>query len=289
MVDVTSNATVYPSTNDIAVTEKKGRYLTEQSHKDYVEQWMGNHIVSGFLLPATDPDLTITVPLGVGVINGRRVDINATTDVLLTASSTNHIWLQLSFDGNGDVDGVDMVFNTTGAVVANAVKIGEAVTDATTVTSTYDSRIFHHVNRVSQQFFVTSGFLNQSVNNTTTFTRGPIMRVFVPYQAKFVRIRANLQSLSFGMEARLRADDDDATTKTGNTVNVSPGSQAADFHVDVTNLKRFAGEFLELSFEIRQTTAGGDPSRIDDDGVLTGLTDISPVKFFATNDTGKRD
>lgn len=143
MVDVTANATVYPSANDVAEIAKQGRFGTEQKHTDLIRKYVENHVVSGFALPASDPDLTITVPSGEAVIDGRLVTISATTDVLLTASSTNHIFLQLSFDGNGDVDGVDMIFNITGATAPNAVKIGRAITSGTAVTSTVDERNFN--------------------------------------------------------------------------------------------------------------------------------------------------
>lgn len=136
MTDITANSTVYPSSNDIAEVAKEGRFATEQSHTDYVEKWMQNHIVSGFLLPATDPDLTISIPSGTAILDGARVVVSAATALLLTAASTNHIFIQLSVDGGGDVDGVDIIANTTGAVPVRSAKIGRAITDGTTVTST---------------------------------------------------------------------------------------------------------------------------------------------------------
>ena len=140
MTDITANATVYPSANDIAEIEKEGRFATEQSHTDFVQKWMKNHIVSGFVLPASDPDLTITIPLGTAIVDGHRVVISAGTDILLAANDTNFIFLQISFDINNRIDSVDIISNTTGAPPVSSVKIGEAVTDATTVTGTTDTR-----------------------------------------------------------------------------------------------------------------------------------------------------
>lgn len=140
MVDITANSTVYPSANDIAETEKEGRYATEQSHTELMELWLANHIVSGFLLPASDPDLTITIPAGTCVIDGRRVVVSSTTDITLTDAATNHIWVQLSFDGDGNVDGVDIVANTSGTPPANSIKIGEAVAAGAAITGTTDLR-----------------------------------------------------------------------------------------------------------------------------------------------------
>lgn len=140
MVDITADSTVYPSANDIAETEKEGRYATEQSHTELLQLWVENHVVSGFTVPSSDPDLTLQVGAGECVIDGRRVVVSAATDMTLTDAATNHIWVQLSFDGDGNVDGVDMVFNTTGTPVANAVKIAEAVAAAGAITGTKDFR-----------------------------------------------------------------------------------------------------------------------------------------------------
>ena len=140
MTDVTANATVYPSANDLSEVEDEGLFATEQRHTSYIENLMQNHVVSGFVLPASDPDLTITIPAGTAVIDGRRVIISTTTDLLLTDAATNHIFMQLSFDGDGDVDGVDIVANTSGTPPASSVKIGEAVAAAGAITGTTDTR-----------------------------------------------------------------------------------------------------------------------------------------------------
>lgn len=133
--------TVYPSQNDIAVVTDEGRVGQEITHKEYAETWVGNHILSGFTLPATTSGtLAIDVATGEAVIDGRRVQMGSIESPVMAASQTNHIFLQLTFDGNSLVDGVQIVSNTTGVPPSNSVKIGEAVTDATEVTSTTDTR-----------------------------------------------------------------------------------------------------------------------------------------------------
>lgn len=136
MVDITANATVYPSTNDIAEVVDEGRVGSEKTHTEYAQLWMQSHIVSGFQLPATDPDLTITIPSGEAVIEGQRIQISQTTDITLADDTTNHIYLQTLLDGQGDVEFVSIVSNTTGVDPVNSVKIGQAITVAGAITST---------------------------------------------------------------------------------------------------------------------------------------------------------
>ena len=139
---VTTDSTVYPSENQIETTQFEGSRGQEKTHGVYVnEGWSGNHVDSGFTLPATDPDLDIPVAAGIAFINGRRVETDSSNDLTMAPSTTNHIFLQLLFDGSSNTLTVQLVANTTGTPPANSVKIGRAVTDATTVTSTIDERL----------------------------------------------------------------------------------------------------------------------------------------------------
>lgn len=137
--------TVYPSENDVAVVADDGRVGQEITHKEYAQTWVADYFVSGFTLPAsTSGTLNIDVATGEAVLGGQRIQMGSIETILLVANNTNHIFLQLTFDGNSKVDGVQIVSNTTGAVPSDSVKIGEAVTDATEVTSTTDLRPLGH-------------------------------------------------------------------------------------------------------------------------------------------------
>ncbi len=284
--------TVYPSANDVAVVTDEGRVGQEITHKEYAQTWVGGHFISGFTLPATTSGtLVIDVATGEAIIGGQRVQMGSIEQPTMAANQTNHIYLRLTFDGNSLVDGVQVISNTTGVQPSDSVKIGEAVTDATEVTSTFDSRIFHSDVTVSQQFGITRGFINQSSTTDALFVRGPIMRVFIPYAAKRARMLVNIARSAAGGqgEARLRVDDVNAVTNTGTTVaSVGAGSTVV-LEVDVSGfLKRFTGEYLELSIEFRQVSAGGGFTQdLDDDAVLTSLIDVHPAKFFATTQTGR--
>lgn len=135
--------TVYPSENDIAAVADEGRIGTEISHKDYAKNWIKNYVLSGFTLPATTSGtLVIDVASGACFIEGRRVQSNAIENPVpvIAANDTNHLFVTLSLDGDDLVDAVSITSNTTGALPANSVKIGRAITDATEVTSTFDDR-----------------------------------------------------------------------------------------------------------------------------------------------------
>ena len=140
MVDITPNATVYPSANDIAVTAREGRFATEQKHTDYVQKWVDNHVIAGLMLSFAGGSLVVDVASGSAIIDGRIVEINATKNITVVDSPTNHIFLRLSVDGNLDVDAVELISNTTGDAVARSVKLGRAIVTASVVSSTIDDR-----------------------------------------------------------------------------------------------------------------------------------------------------
>ena len=138
MVDVTSNATVYPSANDIAVTEKEGRFATEQKHSGYMDQWLDNHVIAALTL-STPGGLVVDVAAGDAIIDGRLVNINATISVTVVDATTNHIFLRLSPD-TGDVTGVDLISSTSPTPPVRSVKLGRAIASGGVITSTIDDR-----------------------------------------------------------------------------------------------------------------------------------------------------
>jgi len=129
-----TDPTVFPTRNDIAVTEFEGSKGTEAVLKG----WMGilsksNFVRNGFT--TTDAGgLNAAVAAGTAFIDGFRVNVASSTTLALTASVTNHIFLNLSFDVDSLVDDVEYTVNTTGTFPASSLKIAEVTTDGAAVT-----------------------------------------------------------------------------------------------------------------------------------------------------------
>lgn len=130
---------IFPTVNDInGGVAGQGKTLTEANIISVAgAPYRGvNYVKSGVVL-TNGGGLNLNVATGVYVINGYVVTKDATESVLLAASATNHVFLQLTVDGSNNVNGTTWVTNTTGAAPAGqpAVKVGKAVTDATTITT----------------------------------------------------------------------------------------------------------------------------------------------------------
>lgn len=95
-----------------------------------------NKVTSGFVLPASDPDLTMSIPSGSAIVAGLLVVKSSPENVVLTPSTTNHIFLQAVMDAGFNFLSANFVVNTSGAPPANSIKIGTAVTSGSAVTST---------------------------------------------------------------------------------------------------------------------------------------------------------
>lgn len=131
---------IFPTANDIG-TGGAGNIITE----DNLALWMKhairrNYVYSGFTVPSSSTDLTLEVASGEANISGFRVVIDVPTTVSCTASATNYIYLKLVRDASGLVTGAAFEVNTTGIAPDDSVLLAEAITDATTVTSTTDKR-----------------------------------------------------------------------------------------------------------------------------------------------------
>lgn len=129
------NATVYPSGNDVAATASEGRRAKEQSHAAYVGAASGDYVVSGFAV-SDGGGLNASVAAGEAHVTGRRIVTIAAQSVSLAPSVVNYLFVQLSFDVNGDVDDLELVSSTSITPPADSVLVGAATTNATVVTDT---------------------------------------------------------------------------------------------------------------------------------------------------------
>lgn len=97
------------------------------------------YVLSGGAITAGTGN-AVNIALGVAMINGWRFPFAAATNLAMTPSTTNHVWLQMTVDGSGNYTGYQWVVNTTTAVPANAVYVGQVVEGAsapTTMTASF--------------------------------------------------------------------------------------------------------------------------------------------------------
>lgn len=93
-----------------------------------------NYIYSGGTL--TNPSgHNVAVAAGVAMINGQTIDFTASGSLLMSASTSNYIFLVGTLDGNGFVTGYTWQVNTTGAVPSNGVLVAQVVEGASAPTS----------------------------------------------------------------------------------------------------------------------------------------------------------
>jgi hypothetical protein len=98
-----------------------------------------NYVLSGGALPASDPDLTITIPTGSAIIEGHYCEWPATS-ITLPATNTSHVFVKLVFSGTL-ITGLEIEDNTSDTPPAASTKLGTATTSGSAVTSTTDARI----------------------------------------------------------------------------------------------------------------------------------------------------
>lgn len=79
--------------------------------------------------------LNAAVAAGVACINGITFDFAPSGNILMTASTTNHLWLTASFDGNGFLTGYVFAKRTDTVVPANSVYLGQVIAAGASLTS----------------------------------------------------------------------------------------------------------------------------------------------------------
>lgn len=131
------NEDIWPSQNDVAQTAGNGKKLLENQWQEaIVSITETNFVSSGCALPASSGNLNISVPACQALINGRFVDIPASTTITASASATNHVYLKFVRDGASLATGAKFEVNTTGTAPADSVKIGTLVASGSAITST---------------------------------------------------------------------------------------------------------------------------------------------------------
>jgi len=126
--------------------------------------------------------LACVVGSGTARVNGLYVE-NTGNETLsgLTASQTNSIYIKLDLDSGSQPEGWSLFANTTGATVANAFKIGTAVTNGSGVTTTTqvatlaNSTKPHNFTTTNTELIPFNVLGDQSLQNIGSGTAGDIL------------------------------------------------------------------------------------------------------------------
>lgn len=175
--NATVNPTVFPSHNDIAKVENRGSRGEEKQLREWSNALtLANFTVSGLTL-ATAGSLILPIAVGVGWIDGHRTEIEAST-ITLADDDTNHIYLQLTFDGSSRVDAVLLNANVTGVAPVNSVKIGQAVTAAGIITSVLEEKQIGPKTQSGQVLIEEKTFASDATTFTFTGLSGDTSKVY---------------------------------------------------------------------------------------------------------------
>lgn len=105
--------------------------------KYFSSELLESFVITGMALSAGG-GLSVDVGIGKARVIGLHCEITAAAENLagLTASSTNHIYIQINRDGNGEPESFTLFANTVGGELTDKFKIGTATTDGSVVTAT---------------------------------------------------------------------------------------------------------------------------------------------------------
>lgn len=138
--DIT-NELVTPSANDI-----NGGVAGDgvNAFEKFVAPWRAgmerSHVVSGFVIPASSGNLNISIPLGVAIISGYRVNVPGSTTLTFTDAQTNYVFLKLTRDGSNNVNAAKFEVNITGTAPADSVMIGIGIAAGSAITNAWEAR-----------------------------------------------------------------------------------------------------------------------------------------------------
>jgi len=115
-------------------TSVSAKVVSPSDFEKYFRDFLDEYVITGIGL--TDGgSLNVTVAVGECRINGIHVEITVAESKSLSASSTNHIYIQLSRDSSSEVQSASIVSNTTGTAPTDSIKLGTVTTGASSISS----------------------------------------------------------------------------------------------------------------------------------------------------------
>jgi len=164
--------TLIPRSDSISAKIIEPTDFTKLHSSDLIQ----NYIISGFTISA-GTGLACDVASGSGRLNGLYISSDATeTKSGLTASSTNSIYIKLDLDTGSEPEGWSLFSNTTGGAVTNAILLGTAVTDGSSVTSvTQTSAKAYNLSTSNTELIPFNLLGDQSLQNIGSGTSGDVL------------------------------------------------------------------------------------------------------------------
>ena len=140
---------IYPATNsavgDMSDYDVDGKKHRESMIARLLQQFReGNFVVEGLEVTA-GTGLDVNIAIGECNIDGRRIVINTARTHTLADNTTNYVYLQLSFDALNNVNGVNVVSNTTGTAPNSSVYLSNVTTSTGAIDTIVDTREEHYV------------------------------------------------------------------------------------------------------------------------------------------------
>ena len=164
--------TLIPRSDSISAKIIEPTDFTKLHSSDLIQ----NYIISGFTISAGS-GLACNVAAGSGRLNGLYISSDATeAKSSLTASQTNSIYIKLDLDSGSEPEGWSLFSNTTGGAVTNAILLGTAVTDGSSVTSVTQSTAKAYNLSTSNTELIPFNLIgDQSIQNIGSGTGGDIL------------------------------------------------------------------------------------------------------------------
>lgn len=138
MPTTTPNLLRFPASTDTPNVPRDEQRIAEDVELALVGcklPWFGKpYVESGAALTAPG-GLLVAIAAGIACVNGWRFAFTTNAGLAVVASTTNHVWLTQTLDGNGRHSGFAWTVLQATAVPANSVYVGQVVTGAAGITT----------------------------------------------------------------------------------------------------------------------------------------------------------
>ena len=138
---------IYPATNsglgDMSGYDVDGKKHRESMMANLMKQYSSNNFVVEGLEVTAATGLDVNIAIGECNIDGRRIVINTARSATMVDNTTNYVYLQLSFDALSNVNGVNVVSNTTGTAPSSSLYLANVTTISGSINTIVDEREEH--------------------------------------------------------------------------------------------------------------------------------------------------
>ena len=126
----------------LQVTPQVSKVIATEDTPKLLTTFIGASFIVSGLTPSAGTGLTLNIAPGSALINGYLVEDPDGDSLTLTDNATNYVYLKLTKNAQGKVNGAQYEVNTTGTQPQDSIIICEAVTSGGTITSITDKRDF---------------------------------------------------------------------------------------------------------------------------------------------------